>query len=130
MITVAQRRPNTSPTPGRHRNRLVPLLLDAGGPGDSDWPAEAPRNLTTPRFLPTASSFPSPLEFPHASPSTRFVYACLQIKEPITAGELARCSGLPGRTVRYAINWLIRHGFARRVTRLADARQNIIVLQP
>jgi hypothetical protein len=73
-------------------------------------------------------AFSAPLRFDGASPSVRFVYACLRLNGASSTGGLVACSGLPSRTVRYAVDWLVGNGLARRVTKIDDARKSIIAL--
>ncbi len=40
---------------------------------------------------------------------------------------ISEASGLPERTVRHAVRWLVDEGLVRRVTRLADTRRTILV---
>ncbi len=63
-----------------------------------------------------------------APPSVRLVYLCLWMEAARTSRELRDCTGLPERTVRHAIKWMIEQGIARRQTTLQDARQDYILL--
>jgi hypothetical protein len=97
--------------------------------GDSDWPAAWPEGLDYLRIngrrefeAPIAAPF-MPLQVRSASPSVRFVYACLRMGVARNAGELERASGLPARTVRHAVRWLVDRGFADRMPELRDARK-------
>ncbi len=56
------------------------------------------------------------------------VYLCLWMEAARTSRELRDCTGLPERTVRHAVKWMIEQGLARRQATLRDARQDYILL--
>lgn len=60
---------------------------------------------------------------PDAPPSSRFLFHLLSEQGPLTEKQLITESGLPERTVRSGLAFLIRGGFARRTASLRDARE-------
>lgn len=62
-----------------------------------------------------------------APPSVRLAYACLALGMGSDVQALRDASGLPERTTRQAVRWLVAAGLARRVTPLKDARRSFVV---
>ena len=63
-----------------------------------------------------------------APPSAKFIYRILQYEGPLTQKELISTSMLPARTVRHALNYLMKKGLVKRQTSLRDTRQSIYAL--
>jgi NAD+ kinase len=60
-----------------------------------------------------------------ASPSAKYVFRLLSDQGPMTEKQLVTESGLPERTVRNALTYLVRQKYVRRSSSLRDARQAI-----
>ncbi len=90
-----------------HRNRRA---MDAT-PGLDDTPAPA---------LDALDQHP---------PSARQVYSTLSQQGPLTHKDLLRATGMPGRTVRYAVNRLKEAGIIGARCNLQDCRQCFFYVQ-
>ncbi len=64
-----------------------------------------------------------------APPSAKFLFRLLSDQGPMTMKALTAESGLPERTIRNALAYLIREGFARRSPSLRDAREAVFGLR-
>lgn len=96
--------------------------------GDSEWPAAWPEGLDYVRVNGAsaidASSGPfMPVLLESASPSVRFVYACFRLGVARSVAGLREATGLPARTVRHAVRWLVDRGLVERIPDLGDARR-------
>ena len=58
-------------------------------------------------------------------PSAKYVLKMLKVYGPASTKELLSLTGLPERTVRYALSVLLRRGLVRRVTDLRDLRRRV-----
>ena len=58
-------------------------------------------------------------------PSAKYVLKMLRIYGQASPKELVELTGLPERTVRYALSVLLKRGLVRRVTDLRDSRRRI-----
>lgn len=88
---------------------------------DSDWPAADPR-LANGRGIWAGAALASGA-LRAAPPSVRLVYLCLRSGAGDSTSEVGRLSGLPERTVRYAVRWLVDRGLCERHPRLSDTRR-------
>lgn len=68
-----------------------------------------------------------PLLLRRAPPSVRLTYACLHLGMGHDGPSISDASGLPERTVRHAVRWLVDEGLARRVADLQDTRRTVLV---
>ena len=64
-----------------------------------------------------------------APPSARFVLKILEMESSLTQKEIINATGLPARTVRRALNFLVRRRLVLKKPFLADPRQHIYILQ-
>ena len=64
----------------------------------------------------------------NAPPSAKYIYRILQYEGPMTQKEVAESSMLPKRTVRSALDYLVKHGLVARQTSLRDTRQSIYLV--
>lgn len=64
-----------------------------------------------------------------APPSAKFLFRLLADQGPMTMKALTSDSGLPERTIRNALAYLIREGLARRSPSLRDAREAVFGLR-
>ena len=64
-----------------------------------------------------------------AAPSAKYVFRLLSDQGPLTEKQLLAESGLPDRTVRSALAYLMKEGFVRRSSSLKDAREAIFSLR-
>jgi len=60
-----------------------------------------------------------------APPSAKFIYKILQYEGALTQKEIVRLSLLPSRTVRSALDYLVKAGLISRQTSIRDTRQSI-----
>jgi len=58
-------------------------------------------------------------------PSAKYVYKMLEIYGEATAKDLVKITGLPERTIRYALSILVKKGLVEKKTSLRDVRTNI-----
>jgi len=65
-----------------------------------------------------------------APPSVKFLFRLLEDHGPLTEKQLIGESGLPERTVRNALSFLIRSNLVRRSASLRDAREAVFRLRP
>ncbi|RLG80987.1 MAG: N-acetylmuramoyl-L-alanine amidase [Thermoprotei archaeon] len=65
------------------------------------------------------------LEVSNVPPSAKFVYKMLEIHGEASIRELVELTGLPERTVRYALSTLIEKGLVEKVISIRDARRRI-----
>jgi NAD+ kinase len=65
-----------------------------------------------------------------AAPSAKFLYRLLGDHGALTEKQLVAESGLPERTVRASLSFLVRAEFARRVASLRDAREAVFAVRP
>ncbi len=65
------------------------------------------------------------LETMDMPPSAKFVYKMIELLGETTMKDLVKITGLPERTVRYALSLLIRRGLVERIVNLRDTRQRI-----
>jgi len=71
------------------------------------------------------------LEIPSsAPPSAKFLFRLLEDEGPLTERQLILESGLPERTVRNALSFLIKANLVRRTPSLRDARGAVFALRP
>ena len=68
-----------------------------------------------------------PLLLRRAPPSVRLTYACLHLGMGHDGPSVSEASGLPERTVRHAVRWLVDEGLVRRVADLQDTRRAFLV---
>lgn len=61
----------------------------------------------------------------NAPPSSKYIYKLLQYEGPMTHKELVDSSMLPARTVRSALNHLVKNGLIVQQTSIRDTRQSI-----
>ena len=66
---------------------------------------------------------------PAAPPSAKFVYKLLSFEGPMNQKEIIAESGLPERTVRNALTYLVQQGVITRYTTLRDTRRAIYGLK-
>ncbi len=64
----------------------------------------------------------------NAPPSAKFIYKILQYEGPLTQKEIVTNSMLPARTVRMALNYLIKNNLITRQTSIRDTRQSIYLI--
>lgn len=64
-----------------------------------------------------------------AAPSAKFVFRLLADQGTLSEKQLIAESGLPERTVRSALTYLVREGLARRAPSLRDAREAVFALK-
>ena len=64
-----------------------------------------------------------------AAPSAKYVFRLLSDQGSLTEKQLLAESGLPDRTVRSALAYLVKEGFVRRSSSLRDAREAIFSLR-
>ncbi|MBS3062731.1 MAG: NAD(+)/NADH kinase [Candidatus Diapherotrites archaeon] len=69
-----------------------------------------------------------PAEARDLSPSAKFLVKLLEVRGELTQKELIQETGLPGRTVRRALDGLIGHGLVLQATHAADARKTLYSL--
>ncbi|MBI4053228.1 MAG: NAD(+)/NADH kinase [Candidatus Diapherotrites archaeon] len=74
-------------------------------------------------------SLESGIEASDAPPSARFVLKILEMESSLTQKEIINATGLPARTVRRALNVLVRKRLVLKKPFLADPRQHIYILQ-
>jgi len=60
-----------------------------------------------------------------APPSAKFVYKLLQYEGALTQKEIISASMLPTRTVRSALNYLVKNGLVTRQISIRDTRQSL-----
>ena len=60
-----------------------------------------------------------------APPSSKFIYKMLSYEGFLTQQEIAAETGLPARTVRHALEYLVKNGIIEKRTTLKDTRQSI-----
>lgn len=60
-----------------------------------------------------------------AAPSAKYVYKILKYEGAMTQKEVAESSMLPARTVRFALDYLVKNGFVSRQTSVRDTRQSV-----
>ncbi|MET1159491.1 MAG: N-acetylmuramoyl-L-alanine amidase [Thermoprotei archaeon] len=65
------------------------------------------------------------LEEEDMPPSAKFVYKMLEIYGEASIKDLVKITGLPERTVRYALSILVRKGLVKKIVNLRDTRQRI-----
>lgn len=87
------------------------------------WPTKPDR----PSFVVDRPKLHFPVLLKRAPPSVRLTYAALRLRMGRDANEIAESSGLPPRTVRYAVRWLIDEGLVVRRPRLDDTRRHVLV---
>lgn len=63
-----------------------------------------------------------------APPSSKFIFKILQYEGPLTQKEIIEASVLPGRTVRSALEYLVKNGLVIKKTSLRDTRQSIYIV--
>ena len=68
-----------------------------------------------------ATTTPSP-------PSAKFLYRLLEDEGPLTERQLIAESGLPERTVRNALRYMVNANLVRRARSLRDAREAVFSL--
>lgn len=95
---------------------------------DTEWPAAWPEGLEYLRVHGEIDATKPVLPFlpvilDEASPSTRFVYACFRLGVAKSVEGLRQATGLPARTVRHAVRWLVDRGLMERISGLTDARR-------
>ncbi len=64
-----------------------------------------------------------------AAPSAKFIFRLLADQGTLSEKQLIAESGLPERTVRSALTYLVREGLARRAPSLRDAREAVFALK-
>ena len=64
-----------------------------------------------------------------AAPSAKFVFRLLADQGALSEKQLIAESGLPERTVRSALSYLVRQGIVRRAPSLRDAREAVFALK-
>jgi NAD+ kinase len=64
-----------------------------------------------------------------AAPSAKFLFRLLADQGPLSEKQLITESGLPERTVRSALTYLVKAELARRVPSLRDAREAVFALK-
>jgi NAD+ kinase len=98
----------------------------------SDNPARFVR-LGEARYLRTFGKLRAKRSVPEvpvgAPPSAKFLFRLLSDQGPMTTRQITADSGLPERTVRNALAYLIREGLARRSPSLRDAREAVFGLR-
>ena len=65
---------------------------------------------------------------PEAPPSAKFLYRLLEDEGPLTERQLIAESGLPERTVRNALRYMVNANLVRRARSLRDAREAVFSL--
>lgn len=60
-----------------------------------------------------------------APPSSKFIYKMLSYEGSLTQQEIVAETGLPARTVRHALEYLVKSGVIEKRTTLKDTRQSI-----
>ncbi len=63
-----------------------------------------------------------------APPSAKFLFRLLEDQGPLTERQLIAESGLPERTVRNALGYMVKASLVRRTRSLRDAREAIFSL--
>lgn len=75
--------------------------------------------------IPAFPTLPATAEAPLLPASAHRVYTLLRERGPLTHKDLLRESGLPGRTVRWAVTRLKEEGLVRSRHNLRDSRQSL-----